>query len=396
MDKKSTPATPPGVTIREMATGNRIQIAFSWQGQQCRELLPSCAISKASIQYAANLRAEIRRKIKDGSFDYAQYFPDSPRAAPQKKNSTLMEALLVKQLETYERQVTNNQLSPSTYGGYAKALNGARMRRWHGLQVRDVTPSMLREWVSEMDCTSKAIRNMLTPLRSVFEDALNDELIDFNPFDRVALSKLIRQTAKASDYVVNPFTAAERAALLDACRLDERPMLQFWFATGLRPGELQALEWRHIDWERRVARIEQNQVAGVIKAPKTAAGIRDVDLDANAIAALKAQRLLSEAKGARIWLNPRDSRPWTTDAQIRKTFWLPVCVRSKVDYRNPYQVRHTYASTLLTAGQNPWYVAQQLGHEDVEMVFRTYGKFIREDYQPPKPQLRIVESRKSV
>jgi integrase len=267
------------------------------------------------------------------------------------------------------------------------------MRRWHGLQAREVTPSLLREWVSVMDCTSKAIRNTLTPLRSIFEDALNDEIIEFNPFDRIALSKLIRQTAKASDYVVNPFTAAERDALLEACRPDERPMLQFWFATGLRPGELQALEWRHIDWERQAARIEQNQVAGVIKAPKTAAGIRDVDLDASAIAALKAQRPLSEAKGARIWLNPRDGTLWTTDAQIRKTLWLPVCTRSGVDYRNPYQVRHTYASTLLTAGHNPWYVAAQLGHEDVEMVFRTYGRFIREDYQKPKPELRIVGSR---
>ena len=45
------------------------------------------------------------------------------------------------------------------------------------------------------------------------------------------------------------------------------------------------------------------------------------------------------------------------------------------------------ASTLLTAGANRWYVAQQLGHEDVEMVFRTYGKFIREDYQKPKAVL---------
>ena len=50
----------------------------------------------------------------------------------------------------------------------------------------------------------------------------------------------------------------------------------------------------------------------------------------------------------------------------------------------------TYASTLLTAGANPWYVAQQLGHEDVEMVFRTYGKFIREDYQKPKAILQAV------
>ncbi len=394
--RPASQATPPGVKIRDFVAGPRLQIAFSLDGEQCRELLPPCPINKSSIQRASALREEIRRKIKDGTFCYADYFPDSPRAAIPKQDSSLMDRLLQKQLETYERQVTNGRLALSTYRGYAKAVNGARMRRWHGVQVRDVTPSMLRSWVSEMDCTSKAIRNMLTPLRSVFEDALNDELIDFNPFDRIALAKLIRQTAKASDYVVNPFTAAERAALLDACRPDERPMLQFWFATGLRPGELQALEWRHIDWDRRVARIELNQVAGEIKTPKTDAGTRDVDLDASAIAALQAQRPLSEAKGRRIWLNPRDGQPWSTDAQVRKTFWLPVCTRSKVDYRNPYQVRHTYASTLLTDGHNPWYVAAQLGHKDVEMVFRTYGRFIREDYQKPKPELRNAEKSKSV
>ncbi|BFO55298.1 hypothetical protein AVXHC19_21010 [Acidovorax sacchari] len=67
--------------------------------------------------------------------------------------------------------------------------------------------------------------------------------------------------------------------------------------------------------------------------------------------------------------------------------WL---LRLVIDYWNPCQVRHTYASTLLTAGHNPWYVAAQLGHEDVQMVFRTYGKFIREDYQMPAPELRVV------
>ncbi len=126
------------------------------------------------------------------------------------------------------------------------------------------------------------------------------------------------------------------------------------------------------------------------KAPKTAAGLRDVDLNSDALEALKAQRPYSQAKGLRIWLNPRTSEPWETDAQLRKTFWLPLTKRAGVDYRNPYQVRHTFASTLLTDGHNPWAVAAQLGHENVELVFSTYGKFIREDYQKPKPELRMV------
>ena len=49
-------------------------------------------------------------------------------------------------------------------------------------------------------------------------------------------------------------------------------------------------------------------------------------------------------------------------------------------------MRHTYASTLLTAGANPWYVAQQLGHVDVEMVFKVYGKFISQDYRKPRAE----------
>lgn len=92
-----------------------------------------------------------------------------------------------------------------------------------------------------------------------------------------------------------------------------------------------------------------------------------------------------------VWLNPRTGRAWTTDAQIRKTLWLPLCERAGIRYRNPYQCRHTFASALLTAGANPWYVAEQLGHVDVQLVFSTYGKFIGQDYQKPKVQgLRAV------
>lgn len=384
MDKRPKLETPPGVTIRRFVTGDRIQIAFSFEGKECREMLPPGPINKSSIQRAAVLREDIRDKIKAGDFDYAAFFPDSPKAGVSRKNAGLMRTLLQNQLETYERQVKNGQMSKSTYNGYAKVINGDRMRHWNNVQASEITPSMLREWIGEMGCTSKAIRNTLIPLRSVFKDALNDGVIEFNPFERIALAKLIRQTAKASDYVVQPFTYAERVTILDACRNDERPTFQFWFNTGLRPGELQALEWEHIDWERRVARIVQNQVAGVIKGPKTAAGKREMDLNDEAMQALRDQLPISGARGKRVWLNTVTLLPWTTDAQVRKTAWLPLMARAGITYRNPYQIRHTYASTLLTAGANPWYVAQQLGHEDVEMVFRTYGKFIREDYQHPK------------
>lgn len=383
---------PRGVTIREFKTERRIQIAFSFRGTECRELLPPGSVTQSALTYASGLRVEILRKIADDTFHYPDYFPHSARAKQlDGGRRTLMRTLLDRQLELYERQHGNGALSPSTLDGYRKAINSQRMRFWDELTLGQVTPSKLRDWISGLGVTPKRARNLLTPLRSVFEDALNDELIDFNPFDRIALGKLLRQTTKASDYEVDPFTAAERAILLEHARADERPMMQFWFNTGLRPGELMALRWSKVDWVALKARIDRNLVAKTEKGPKTAAGVRDVELNDEAVAALIAQKPATFLAGEHIWINPRTNVAWETDAQVRKTLWEPLCTRAGVRYRNPYQVRHTFASALLTAGANPWYVAQQLGHVDVQMVFRVYGKFISQDYQRPQAaRLRLA------
>jgi integrase len=151
-----------------------------------------------------------------------------------------------------------------------------------------------------------------------------------------------------------------------------------------------ALRWGKVDFVHRKARIDVNLVGKAEKLPKTAAGIRDVELDDQALAALQAQKAATFLAGDHVFLNPRTGKAWETDAQIRKTLWQPLCLRAGVRYRNPYQLRHTYASAMLTAGANPWYVAQQLGHVDVTMVFQTYGKFISVDYQ--RPRLQAVSS----
>jgi integrase len=276
------------------------------------------------VNYAAGVRAEVNRKIANNEFHYADYFPSSPRAAQFDIGGQriMLGDKLQAQLETYERQVKNGQLSPSTYEGYAKAINSERMAHWQGKALAAVTPSDLRAWISSMDTTAKFTRNLMTPLRSVFEDALNDDLIKFNPFDRIAMTKLLKQTAKSSEYEVDPFTADERAALIKAARADEWPMVQFWFNAGLRPGELIAQKWPKIDWIASKARIDLNQVAGIEKGPKTEAGVRDIDLNEDALAALITQKSASFLlQTGHIWLNPRTGAPWENDAQLPADSW---------------------------------------------------------------------------
>lgn len=43
---------------------------------------------------------------------------------------------------------------------------------------------------------------------------------------------------------------------------------------------------------------------------------------------------------------------------------------------NPYQTRHNYASMMLSSGEHPMWVSQQMGHADWTMIARRYGKWM--------------------
>lgn len=53
--------------------------------------------------------------------------------------------------------------------------------------------------------------------------------------------------------------------------------------------------------------------------------------------------------------------------------WQSVLRKAGVRYRNFYQRRHTYASLLLSAGENPMWMASQTGHADWGMIRKGSG-----------------------
>ena len=206
---------------------------------------------------------------------------------------------------------------------------------------------------------------------------MNDELIKSNPLDKIVISKLLSKQTSKSNFKVDPFDKEEVNAILDATHHEQiRNLFQFAFFTGLRTSELIALEWEDIDLINGVIHVARAVVKKQIKGTKTISGVRDVMLLPPAIAALKAQEKYTFNTGGRVFYNPRTDQPWETDHQIRRTAWLHTMKKAGVRYRNPYQTRHTYASMMLSGGENIMWVASQMGHVDTEMVMRTYGKWI--------------------
>jgi integrase len=375
-----TPVLPRGLTRRQNAGGDVIQIAFTYRGLECRESVRLNPDKKADVDIAAGLRAEILSKIARETFNYATFFPDSPRALKFGFVSTKksMAELLETALTSYEKAQALGNMSPSTVVNYRKIIVGNLLPFFGEHALRDVTPQLLREWMASMNCTAKTVRNRTSVLRSVLDDAVEDGLLTQNPLDRVALKKVMARTTRKSEYKVDPFDQAERDAILEsAAKRDPQAknLFQFAFWTGMRTSELIGLEWGDIDWINGVVRVHQVVVAKQRKSTtKTPSGTRDVYLLPAARAALEAQKAHTFLAGGRVFHNPRTGRPWEGDKQIRVHCWTYILKAAGVRYRCPYQCRHTFACTMLSRGENELWVAAQLGHKDVGMVRRHYGK----------------------
>jgi integrase len=236
----------------------------------------------------------------------------------------------------------------------------------------------LRAWIGTLKCKLKSIRNVLQPLSNVLTQAEHDGIIESNPLERIKLKKLIPPKQRKSDFVTDPFNMGEIVAILANTDGQEKNLFQFAFASGLRTSECMALEWGCIDWINNTISVEKVKVVGITKdEAKTEAGLRKIDMRQGAWDALKAQEQFTGLAGGVIFHDPGHNEPWATHRAIRRR-WKITLRKAKVRYRNPYQTRHTYASTLLSSGENQLYVAKQMGHKDTEMLNRHYARWIEQ------------------
>ena len=68
--------------------------------------------------------------------------------------------------------------------------------------------------------------------------------------------------------------------------------------------------------------------------------------------------------------NPMDAVNFTN------RIWYPLLRNLGLKQRPPYQMRHTAATLMLAAGENPEWVVNVLGHSTTEMLFRVYSRFV--------------------
>src|SRR3989442_5170299 len=75
----------------------------------------------------------------------------------------------------------------------------------------------------------------------------------------------------------------------------------------------------------------------------------------------------------------RGSAPLSSMELHRK--WRRVLAAGRVRYRPPYQLRHTFASTMLSRNAPLLYVQQQGGWRSAAVLLRVYARWIPQDFE---------------
>lgn len=385
---------PEGIEVREGKRGSRLRVTFTWSGQRRRETL-DIPVTPANIKYAVRLRAEVQNAIERGTFAYEAFFPNSKfaraTAAPLQRRHKVGD-LIAANIDAARK---TGSMSPASVATYAR-WHAARLKpKFGNTYLDELTTQDLRAWISELatELSPKSVRNCVGILGSTLNQAVQDGLLKVNPLAPIKLKKILPKRKKASEESkVDPFNPDEIKAILGACRdAAERAFFQFAFATGMRTGELIAIKWRNIDWIRANIHVEDNVVSGetgtVEKTTKTDAE-RDIPMLPSARAALDSMkpRTAMLKIGDYVFTGPDGKNRWRDDHQIRNR-WAIILRLAGVRYRNPYQTRHTFASTLLMNGEPELLVAMLLGHETVEMVRRHYAKYIK-----PKGGVKLLST----
>jgi len=285
----------------------------------------------------------------------------------------------------FENQVgkNRNQTIISKQQHYIKHISPALGRR----PVKEITFLDLQQWQTQMlkkkvKRTGKLYKiQTVTTIRVVFfgilEHAVKAEVIKKNYFHSIDSPKTFRnlhKQQKAED--INPFTENEMKLIIANATGYLKNFIILMRYTGIRPGEIIALDWDDIDFQRRVIFVSKTRRKNIETDPKTESSEREVDMLSRAKEVIEEQLWLTKGK-EKVFLN-QYQKPYYSHDIIAKIF-RELLVKLEILPRPLYNLRHTFASQAITKGINILWVSRMLGHKDVSITLQVYAKFIIED-----------------
>jgi integrase len=352
------------------ASASSIGIRFQLHGRQVREFVPARPTA-AALSAWERKREVLIEEIKQDRFDYGRWFPWSKKAGAEPSATTIATIL-----EAWLRGA-EQVLERTTLAKVGQIVNTVLLPAFGTIPANEFGAGHVQDWIDAHSLTRKTTSNYLHPLRQALARAVHvDRVLAEDPLARykVRRRRLDRERATPEP---DPFEADELAALLAQAQGDLSVYIRFALWTGLRPEEMLELHWQDVDTTvHHRAWVHRARVGDIVKGTKTPSSDRYVTLLPEALQALQDAKALSWLAGGYVFLCARTAAPWSGEA-VRLAMER-ACRRAGVRYRPPSQLRHTFASRMLTAGEELPAIAREMGHKDVTVTARTYARLLKD------------------
>ena len=274
----------------------------------------------------------------------------------------------------------------STHERYLQVLDSHVLPMFKGRQLNQITRGEIRDFfISKMGegLSRSSVCIYRDVISGVFNYAIDEETVQVNPALGVT-KRLDLNRKEKSVYLDDILTTEEVELFLDTCSKHNPEFYPFFLMAcraGLRLGELLAIRWGDIDFNSNALWVRQSYRRGVFTAPKNGKS-RKVDMSPQLGGQLKV--LLTEEKKKALKAGSGDipelifhrNGRVVEQNYIRRVFKRLLKTAGLREIRL-HALRHTFASLLLSMGESPVYVKEQMGHSSIQITVDIYGHWIQ-------------------
>lgn len=356
-------------------------VDFRYHNIRCREKT-NLTDTPANRKTLAKIIEKMEAEITLGIFDYGAYFPKSDKIEQMKQLDDRVEACVSrkpifkdfsktwfeeKQVEwqpAYQQKIQiilDNYLIP--FFGQKTLPN---IKKSDLLDFRSSLAKVRYGKDNQTSLSVARINQIMIPLRMILQEGSDRYEFD-TPFKGI-------KNLKEQKPDVHPFTLDEVWIFLNHVRHDYKPYYTTRFFTGMRSSEIDGLKWECVDFDRREIKVRSAIVDGIEGPTKTYGSNREIAMSQLVYDALQEQKRYTFGKSDYVFCNSQ-GKP-LEHRNVNRRVWTPTLKLLGLKHRRAYQTRHTAATLWLAAGENPEWIARQMGHSSTEMLFRVYSRYV--------------------
>ncbi|BAU12510.1 integrase family protein [Leptolyngbya sp. NIES-3755] len=332
---------------------------FDELGRQKRFTISAGAVSETNRKAAERLARQIELDIASGNYDYSL---KKYKQGLDRPESITVEALF----ERYINTVIDSDRTSSVDRYKTIRNHFAKFQRSitaDGCTEKKAIAFM--RYLQNCGQSGETVNMNLTCIRAVWVWAIKKGLVHVNPWLDLKVDVEPREQAK-------PFTIDEISKILKSFQGGfYESFVRFMLGVGCRIGEAVALDWNAVNDDCSEVFIKQayNLRSRKIKSTKTGK-TRYVPVSSKIQALL--QELRKSATSDIVFPSPKGGR--IDRANFRKRYWKPTLEKLGIEYRSPYNTRHTRWSHEIASGNlDIATAAQYAGNRPRTMLDRYYG-----------------------